>query len=246
MKPVPNQKLKLDVPKRQSYNGLRQLKKDQLTIRFGLTQKKFPPLALIGAWLLVALPLLVFAALSEDVLEREKFRYDTPTLLWLHAHSNSYLDGAMLFFTQIGGILLLGVAAVWCVVLWFTQRRHDARFVLLAMGGAAALNLLAKSIFARARPALWLSLAPEKDYGFPSGHAMLSSALVLTALVLLWKSQLSAPVKRILTVLGALFVLAVGLSRLYLGVHYPSDILASWMASLAWIALLTIFSRKLR
>lgn len=178
------------------------------------------------------------------MLEREKFRYDTPTLLWLHAHSNSYLDGAMLFFTQIGGIVLLGVAAVWCVVLWGTQRRRDARFVLLAMGGATALNLLAKSIFARARPALWLSLAPEKDYGFPSGHAMLSSALVLTALVLLWKSQLSAPVKRILTVLGALFVLAVGLSRLYLGVHYPSDILASWMASLAWVALLTIFSRE--
>lgn len=198
----------------------------------------------MGAWLLVALPLLVFAALGEDILDRETFRYDTPALLWLHAHSNGFLDRTMLGFTLVGGGALLGVAAVWCVILWFTQRQRDMRFVLLSMGGAAALNLAAKAIFARARPDLWLSLSPEHDYSFPSGHAMLSSAFVLTALVLLWKSQTSPLGKRALTALGALFVLAVGLSRLYLGVHYPSDILAGWMASLAWVALLTILSGK--
>ena len=200
--------------------------------------------ALLGAWLLVALSLLVFAALGEDILERESFRFDNPTLLWLHAHSNGLLDRAMLGFTLVGGGALLGVAAVWCVILWFAGRRRDMRFVLLAMGGAAALNLSAKSIFARARPELWLSLSPEHDYSFPSGHAMLSSAFVLTALVLLWQSQADALSKRLLTALGALFVLAVGLSRLYLGVHFPSDILAGWMASLAWIALLTILSAR--
>ena len=199
---------------------------------------------LLGAWLLVALPLLVFAALGEDILTRETFRYDTPTLLWLHAHSNAFLNHTMLGFTLIGGGALLGVAAIWCAILWATKRQRDMRFVLLSMGGAAALNLVAKVIFARARPALWISLTPEHDYSFPSGHAMLSSAFVLTALVLLWKSQTNIHVKRILTALGALFILAVGLSRLYLGVHYPSDILAGWMASLAWVALLTILLGK--
>ncbi len=202
-------------------------------------------LTLLGAWLLVALPLLVFAALGEDILDRETFRFDNPTLLWLHAHSNGFLDGAMLGFTLVGGGALLGVAALWCVILWMTKQRRDMRFVLLAMGGALALNLSAKLIFARARPDLWLSLSPKNDYSFPSGHAMLSSAFVLTALVLLWKSQTNIYVKRILTVLGALFVLAVGLSRLYLGVHYPSDILAGWMVSLAWLALLTIFLKEI-
>ncbi len=199
---------------------------------------------LLGAWLLVALPLLVFAALGEDILTRETFRYDTPTLLWLHAHSNGFLDATMLGFTLIGGGALLGVAAVWCALLWFTKQRRHLRFVLISMGGAAALNLVAKAIFARARPDLWISLSPEHDYSFPSGHAMLSSAFVATALVLLWKSEANIHAKRVGCALGVLFVLAVGLSRLYLGVHYPSDILAGWMASLAWVALLTILFGK--
>ena len=210
----------------------------------GTGRENSSKLALIGAWLLVALPLLVFAALGEDILDRETFRFDNPTLLWLHAHSNGFLDRAMLGFTLVGGGALLGVAAVWCVLLGTTDRKHDMVFVLWAMGGAATLNLTAKVIFARARPNLWLSLSPEHDYSFPSGHAMLSSAFVLTALVLLWRSQASPLAKRALTVAGALFVLAVGLSRLYLGVHYPSDILAGWMASLAWVALLSILSGK--
>ena len=210
----------------------------------GTGRENSSKLALIGAWLLVALPLLVFAALGEDILDRETFRFDNPTLLWLHAHSNGFLDRAMLGFTLVGGGALLGVAAVWCVLLWTTDRKHDMAFVGWAMGGAAALNLTAKVIFARARPDLWLSLRPENDYSFPSGHAMLSSAFVLTALVLLWRSQASALAKRAGTIMGALFVLAVGLSRLYLGVHFPSDILAGWMASLAWVALLSILSGK--
>ena len=213
-------------------------------MRFGTIQRKSTPLALIGAWLLVALPLLVLAALAEDVAERESFRFDNPILLWLHAHSNAYLDGAMLFVSQIGGGALLIPSAIWCLFLWARQQRRDALFVLLAMGGATALNLIAKLIFARTRPDLWLSLAPQNDYSFPSGHAMLSSAFMLTVLVLLWRSGASGAVKRVVSVLGVLFVLAVGLSRLYLGVHYPSDILAGWMASLAWVALLSILLRK--
>ena len=213
-------------------------------MKFGTIQRKSTPLSLIGAWLLVALPLLVLAALAEDVAERESFRFDNPILLWLHAHSNGFLDGAMLFFSQIGGGALLIVAAIWCVILLALKSPQSARFVFFSMGGAIALNVSAKMLFARARPDLWLSLAPKSDYSFPSGHAMLSSAFMLTALVLLWRSGASSAVKRVVSVLAVLFVLAVGLSRLYLGVHFPSDILAGWCASLAWVALLSITLRK--
>lgn len=201
-------------------------------------------LALIGAWILVALPLLVFAALGEDILDRETFRFDNPTLLWLHAHSSAFLDRTMLGFSLVGGGAMLGVAAVACLILWLKQRGSDASFVLWAMGGAAALNLVAKVIFARARPELWLSLSPEHDYSFPSGHAMLSSAFVLTALTLLWQHSSNAIVKSILTFLGALFVICVGLSRLYLGVHFPSDILAGWTVSLAWVGSLRLLLHR--
>ena len=213
-------------------------------MRFGNRKLTSSPPLLIGAWLGVALPLLVLAALAEDVAERETFRFDDPILRWLHAHSNGFLDGAMLFASQVGGGALLLVSALWCAVLLALKRPQAARFVLLSMGGTIALNLSAKLLFARTRPALWLSLAPKSDYSFPSGHAMLSSAFVLTGLVMLWRSKASSAVKRVVSVLGFCFVMTVGLSRLYLGVHFPSDVLAGWMASLAWVALLGILSDK--
>ncbi len=115
------------------------------------------------------------------------------------------------------------------------------------MGGTSLLNVAMKAAFQRARPSLWLSLTPEHDTGFPSGHSMLSCTFVLAMLVIAWKSDWSSSAKWMATALGLLFVGGVGLSRLYLGVHYPSDVLAGWSLSLAWVALLGgIFRRRLR
>jgi undecaprenyl-diphosphatase len=119
------------------------------------------------------------------------------------------------------------------VLLLFVRRRRwgDALFWGLAVGGAGVLNFAAKQLFERIRPNLWLSIAPETTYSFPSGHAMGSMALVAALVVLLWPTRW-----RWLTLLvGSFFVLMVGLSRVYLGVHYPSDIVAGWTASLAWV-----------
>jgi membrane-associated phospholipid phosphatase len=97
--------------------------------------------------------------------------------------------------------------------------------------GSLALNLAAKAYFARTRPDLWLSLAPETTYSFPSGHAMGSATLAVALALLAWHTPWRWPV----AAAGALFVVLVGLSRVYLGVHYPSDILAGWMAATAWV-----------
>jgi undecaprenyl-diphosphatase len=117
-------------------------------------------------------------------------------------------------------------------VLLGTRRWIDAFFWALATGGAALLNLLAKHGFARARPDLWPSIAPETSFSFPSGHAMQSMAVAAALVVLLWPTLARWPV----LVLGAGFTLLVGVSRVYLGVHFPSDVLAGWAASLAWVA----------
>lgn len=82
----------------------------------------------------------------------------------------------------------------------------------------------------RVRPHLWESPAPEFDYGFPSGHAMSSMTLVAVLVILTWGSRWRWWV----LAAGTIFVLVIGWTRLYLGVHYPSDILAGWMASIAW------------
>ncbi len=200
------------------------------------------------AWALVLAPFLLWGALAEDVWQRESFRFDAPILLWMHSHSNLWLDRVMLELSLVGGYTLLFVSGALFLFLLFRSQRHNAIFVALCIGGVSALNLSAKMIFQRTRPDLWISLAPEPDYSFPSGHAMLSSAFVAMTLVLVWhatNSRARAGVWRIVSALvGVTFVVAVGVSRLYLGVHYPSDILAGWLASCAWIGLVRIVTSE--
>lgn len=180
----------------------------------------------------VLVPLWVFGELADEVLEREEFWFDVPILLWMRSISNPLLDRVMLFASLLGyqyGVIPINIVVL--LVLLKQQRWGDTLFWCLAIGGAALLNLIAKSAFGRIRPDLWLSLAPESTLSFPSGHAMGSMALVTSLVVLFWPTRWRWPV----LIAGAFFVLIVGVSRMYLGVHFPSDILAGWAAALAWV-----------
>ena len=100
------------------------------------------------------------------------------------------------------------------------------------LGKRAAILEAAKQLFARQRPSLWESIAPESSFSFPSGHAMGSMTLAMVLVLLCWHTRHRGWVSAAM----AGFVLAVGLSRVYLGVHYPSDIMAGWAAACAWTA----------
>ena len=196
------------------------------------------------AWALVLVPFLIWGELAENIWKHQSFGFDDPILLWLHGHSNASRDRVMLALSLVGGYpLLFGAGALLLFFLLSSQRRN-AIFVALCIGGVSALNVSAKLLFQRARPELWVSLAPEPDYSFPSGHAMLSSAFTAMIVALVWRATRSSPragLWRLFSAfIGLIFVIAVGLSRMYLGVHYPSDILAGWLASCAWIGLVRI------
>src|SRR5690606_20385315 len=104
------------------------------------------------------------------------------------------------------------------------RRFRESIFAAAALGGSALLNIATKQFFARARPALWESIAPETSYSFPSGHAMGSMTLAVVLVLLAWPTRWRWAALAAM----AFFVAMVGLSRMYLGVHYPSDILAGW------------------
>lgn len=196
--------------------------------------------------LCVLVPLAVFGLLAEDIASRETIRFDDPFLLDLHAHASPLLDSVMLSLSRIGGFPLLVLFPILCALLFWRKQRVQALFFLSAMVGICLLNIALKTAFQRTRPDLWLSIAPEHDFSFPSGHSMLSSTFVLALLALAWHSRAALSVKWTATVVGLLFVFGVICSRLYLGVHYPSDVLAGFCLSLSWISLLTaIFRRRL-
>ncbi|GAB3850005.1 phosphatase PAP2 family protein [Hymenobacter terrigena] len=210
-------------------------------LRHALWVHKMLLLALLGG---LVLPWVVFVNVAEDIWEHGGFIGDKQILEFLHAHATVGLDKLALGLTAAGDPLPMGILAVLITVglaVWGTGRQ--AWFFGLSVGGAMALNMLVKVLFARPRPALWLSLKPAFYYSFPSGHAM-GAAAVATALgFLLWQHR----GHWLAWVLGPLFALAVGWSRMYLGVHYPSDVLAGWTGSVGWVAgLHLLFSPEFR
>jgi len=188
--------------------------------------------ALFLVFLGVLVPLWVFAALVGEVHEQESFAFDAPLLNALHATASPTLDAFFSGVSKLGfgwGVVPLDVA----VLLWLASRRRSrpTLFFGLAVIGSALLNVAGKNYFARMRPSLWRSIAPETTYSFPSGHAMGSATLGVALVLLFWRTRWRWAV----TPVSVLFVVLVGVSRVYLGVHYPSDILAGWAAALAWV-----------
>jgi len=186
-------------------------------------------LLLIG----VLLPLQIFGELAEEVWENEGgFPWDVPILLAIHATASPQLDVFAATLTNFGVFWGVFPVAVTISFLLFIQRRwRFLAYFITTLLGSILINRVAKVLLHRVRPHLWQSPAPEFDYGFPSGHAMSSMTLVAALVILTWGSrEKCCPV----LVVGGLFVLAIAWTRLYLGVHYPSDILAGWTASVAW------------
>lgn len=180
----------------------------------------------------VLAPLWTFAELADEVHEGEVFAFDEPVLQFARSVARDGFDHVFLFFSEIGyawGVVPVDIALV--VVLVLAKRYREGLFAAIALGGSALLNLATKQLYARERPSLWESIAPESTYSFPSGHAMGSMTLACVLVALAWPTR----ARWWMVAAMAVFVPMVGLSRVYLGVHYPSDILAGWAAAAAWV-----------
>lgn len=181
----------------------------------------------------VLLPLLIVGKVADDITDNRVFPWDDGILWFMHHHASPFADSTMKIITRLGApplMLLMGCVGMG-VLLW-RKRRGDALFFFASVVGAGLLNLAAKAVFGRVRPDLWLSIAPEKSPSFPSGHAMGTMAMAAAVVILLWPTR-----ARWFVLAGAIvFVVSIGVSRLYLGVHFPSDILAGWLSSLSWVS----------
>lgn len=183
-------------------------------------------------WLVLGVVLLAliaaFMAIAVSVPPDGPMRWGATVLAWAHRLASPALTGIMVVVTSAGGFMAVPVLAVVAAGLFWYHRRRDKAVALGAVVAATAVMVpVLKRIFERARPDLWPDPVTTSTYAFPSGHAMLSSALAFMLIMLLWDTRWRWPVLAV----GTVYVLAVGFSRVYLGVHYPSDVIAAWCIS---------------
>ncbi len=163
--------------------------------------------------------------------------WDNDILLFAAAHRSDALDAFFRAVTWLGSLYLLVPLTLFSSsLLWHVQKRWEAGLLVVGLGGAALLVHLIKLLFARPRPALGERLVPLPwDSSFPSAHTAQITAFALCAIFIsyrLWPQGWT-----VVAVLAIAFILLVGASRIYLQVHYPSDVLAGIVLSGIWVAL---------
>jgi len=196
--------------------------------------------SLLIAFLGVFVPLCVFGWLASAVSNQRSLGWEAAFLRCLPASTTPGLDRMIGEVAESGGINVVVVLAVLGVLaLKRVARLREALFVTLALVGVVILNLLVRCAVQRSHLAWAGSATASFDFGFPSTQAADTFAVALAGVIVCWGTRW-----RWLAVgLGILYVLAVGLSRAYLGLHYPSDILAGWALSLAWVIAASLVRR---
>ena len=179
---------------------------------------------------------LAFANIAEDYLTNDPLaRWDVSFARWLAGERSTVGTDFFRMLTFIGSPpVALAIAAVVCVALYRRGRLIEAALLPVVLGGAELLNLILKLSFHRARPEV--AFVHIDTYSFPSGHAMISTAAYGAFAYLAW-GPLGAARRRLIVVAGTVMLVAlISFSRLYLGVHYLSDVLAGIAGGVFWLA----------
>ena len=158
-----------------------------------------------------------------------------------------YGEEAVIAITSLGAlVILIGVSCLVMGLLWLTQRRQVALLLLTALLGAIGINYSLKYAFNRPRPQVVQLLQRVDTKSFPSGHALTATAIYAT-LGAIGATVCSRRSLKVYVMSGAVGVsILVGLSRVYLGVHYPSDVLAGWIVGFTWALLCWLTARRLK
>jgi undecaprenyl-diphosphatase len=191
---------------------------------------------LVAGFLALLACAFLLAFLADAVRRSETFWLDTVGNTFMHRLASPAMDVVMNTASSIGlDIGLFVVAAVAGFVLVRRHRQREALFVAVVLAGSILLNTAMKLFFHRARPVLPWAVTPP-DYSFPSGHSMNSMALGLAITLVVWR--LAGPRWGAVSLVVALLVAGwIGLSRIYLGAHYPTDVLGGFATAALWVGI---------
>lgn len=191
-------------------------------------------------WLLAVSLAGIALFIASELLEGDNFAFDRSILLALRVSGHpdvpigpAWLEQSAVDISAMGGFTLITLFGGFGVAfLLALHRRMEALWIGIALVGATLLNAVLKQWLHRPRPELVPHLARVTSLSFPSGHAMVSSAVYLTLAIMLGEAQ--PALRRYFVALAVTLVVLIGCTRIYLGVHWPSDVLAGWALGSAW------------
>ena len=216
-----------------------------------MKRKEIAPLIML---FLAASLIIMFAKITEELLEGDLQTFDRAILLALR-HTDDpakplgplWLQVAARDVTSLGSPAVLTLITVAALGFLALKRRWSAAlFVLVSICGGTAVSFSLKDLVQRPRPDLVAAVAQTQTYSFPSGHAFLSAVTFLTLGALLARVQRQAEVKLYLLAVAIAITVLVGISRVYIGVHWPTDVLAGWCAGAAWAILCWLIAERLQ
>lgn len=221
---------------------------EQLRDRFRLE------LGSVLALSIVAAGLFAFVKIADEVVEGDTHGFDQRILLALRTPGDAanpigppWLEGVMRDITALGSVTVLSFITIAAILyLVMDGKRGAALFAAVSIGGGTLLSFVLKIGFDRPRPALVAHLVDVHTLSFPSGHAMMSAVAYITLGALLARVSSKRRVKAFVVALGLLLAVAIGCSRVYLGVHWPTDVLGGWAVGCAWAMLCWQLARVLQ
>jgi len=210
------------------------------------------PTPLFEAAVLISLALAVFALflfawLGNEVLQGDTQNFDLAIRAWVHRFASPGMTKAMTAISLLGYNILIGELLVAFAFFAWLRWRRAAVWLAVAMAGSLALDMTLKYAYHRTRPVAYFGTAPH-SYSFPSGHALCSFCFYGVLAGLLSARTKSLAWRLAIWISAALLVIAIGLSRIYLGVHYPSDVIAGYLAAAVWVSTVIVLDhvRKVR
>jgi undecaprenyl-diphosphatase len=192
---------------------------------------------LLAGILVATVGAAAFAWVASHVRRGSTQAFDVAVLQWIGAHRGPFTDRAMLEITFLGtGLVVLVIVGVAALFLYLTQHKYSATLLLASTAGGIVLNNVLKHGFSRPRPTIVESLAQTMTSSLPSGHAMSAAVVYGTVAYLAARLQKRRWARVATLLVAAVLIALICLSRLYLGVHYPSDVFAGVLVGLAWAA----------
>jgi len=197
--------------------------------------------------------LFAFMRLTDEVMEGETHGFDDAILLAFRTATDpsvptgpAWLAYVVRDITSLGGVTVLSLITLGTIgFLWLSRRPAVAVFVAISIAGGWLVSNVLKLGVARPRPDIVSHLVDVHDLSFPSGHAMLSAVTYLTIGALLCQTENSRAIRIYTMAVAMLLTLAIGCSRIYLGVHYPTDVLGGWCAGAVWASGCWLIGRRI-